>query len=141
VADHVAAVDAMADRDGGLDRLIGGPGVAVDDDHHAATCENPGEGHRAGQRGTHRLSGGAEQVDAAVAGAPGGVRWVEAGDHLGRRPERPDPDGRRIGSGLGRKDDHESHQHGWSKEGGQSSAQGAHLRILRRCEGVGRTRR
>ena len=41
----------------------------------------------------------AEQVDAAVSGAPRCVRGVEPGHHLGRRLEGPDPDGHRLGSG------------------------------------------
>ena len=82
--------------DGGLDRLVGRPGGAVVDHHDAATGEHPGQGHPARQRGAHRLPDGAEQVDAAVAGAPGVGRRVEAGDHLGLGQQRPHPD--RIGA-------------------------------------------
>ena len=63
------------------------------DHHDAAAGEHPGPGHPARQRGAHRLADGAEQVDAAVAGAPGVVRRVEAGHDLGLRDQRPDATG------------------------------------------------
>ena len=72
------AGDRVADGDAGGDRLVGGAGVAVVDHHHAAAGEQPGEGDLAGEGGADPLAGGAEQVHAAVTGAPGVVGRVEA---------------------------------------------------------------
>ncbi len=105
----------------GVDRLVRRAGGAVVDHDDAAPGEHAGPGDPAGQRGAHRLAGGAEQVDAAVAGAPGVVRRVEAGHDLGLRDQRPDPDRIGVGGGgpatarrSGREEREEERRFGWS---------------------------
>ena len=78
------------------DRLVGGAGVAVVDHDDAAAGEQAGEGDLAGERGVDLLAGGAEQVDAAMAGAPRVVGRVEALDDLGLGPQRPHADRIRV---------------------------------------------
>ena len=75
--------------------------------------------------------GDAEQVDPAVAGAPGRVRWVEPGDDLRRGLERPDPDGHRVRGGRGGRD----REHDGQPPAARSARRAASRRLRERMPG------
>ena len=81
------------------------------DDDHAASGEQAGEGHASGERGVDPLAGGAEQVHAAVAGAPRVVGRVERLHDLGLGAQRPLADRVGVSGSAERRRRHEQGRH------------------------------
>lgn len=76
--------------DGRLHRLVRGEqAVRVRDAHDADPGDDPGVVHGARAGGQDGLVGGAGEVDAPVAGEPGGGRGLESAEDRGAGGERP----------------------------------------------------
>ncbi len=93
----------VTDGVGGADRLVGGAGLAVVDDHDPPAGEPAGEGDPSRQSRTDQLPRRRQQVDPTVARTPGLRGRVEAAHHLGHRSQWPLADRVGLTGGAGRR--------------------------------------
>jgi hypothetical protein len=101
--DRSAGLDPAPDRGPTVDRFVGRPQVTrVLHRHDTAPRDQSREADHAGPRRQHGLADVRQEVDPAMAGAPGRGGRLEAPDHRGWRLERPAPVRRR---GAGRTPD------------------------------------
>ena len=97
LADHRLRRHRLTDPHGGPDRLVAGAQTAgMGQRHHRPSGQQPGEHHRRGPGGVHRLAGAPGQVHAAVPGIPVRRRGVESSHNRRAAVATANPAGRRL---------------------------------------------